>query len=482
MTDDPDPHPDALAVVADRLGIATGPGAHAAAVERVLALTDSLPPHGPGSGSGVAAATDVREADDPHGAFRHEFDLPPGDGPLDLRLAVKANLAVAGVPTDCGASVEPVVPDRSAAAVERLRVEGARVVATTTMDELAYGASGTTGRRRVENPRAPERVPGGSSAGSAAAVAAGRVPAALGSDTAGSVRIPAAYCGVVGLKPTRGAVPRDGLVDLAPTLDHVGVLARSVETAARVFDAVRAPDAGDALAATTRRGVPDVTDSTTWPAAADLRVGVVRPATEDATPGVRAAVDRGIEALSSAGATVERVSLPGWDRAAPATALLIGAELTALAATDGVVPGAAGGPPAVRLYRRLRERRAHGDTLRQGLLAHGGATAVTDGDSYARATAERAAVTRTVEDSLDGADVLVTPTAPAVAPRREDADPASLDAIRHTAPLDCAGHPAVSVPCGRADGAPVGLQVVADRGAEATALAAARVVEERSDA
>lgn len=207
-------------------------------------------------------------------------------------------------------------------------------------------------------------------------------------------------------------------------------------------------------------------------------MGVVESAVADASAGVRAAVDDGTAALASAGATVERVPVPGWDRAAPATALLVGAELTALAATDGVVPGAAGGPPAARLLRRLREQAAHGDTLRQGLLAHAGAAAATDGDIYARATAERAAITRAVEDRLDEVDVLVTPTTPTVAPRREDADPASLDAIRNTAPLNCSGHPAVSVPCGQARGAPVGLQVIADRGREATALAVARAVED----
>jgi len=459
----------------DRFGLGADPDEHATAAERVLALVESLPAH-----ADDTAATAVREADDARGALRHEFDLPPGAGPLDLRLAVKSNLTVAGVPTDCGTSVTPVVPDRSATAVERLRTGGARVVATTTMDELAYAASGTTGRRRVENPRAPDRVPGGSSAGSAAAVAAGHVPAALGSDTAGSVRIPAAYCGVVGLKPTRGAVPRAGLVDLAPTLDHVGVLARSVGTAARVFDVARGPDAGDALAVTPAPDAALDPAVETWPSLPDLRVGVVESAVADASTGVRAAVDDGTAALASAGATVDRVPLPGWERAAPATALLVGAELTALAATDGVVPGAAGGPPAARLLRRLREQAAHGDTLRQGLLAHGAAAAATDGDTYARATAERAATTRAVEQALDGVDALVTPTTPTVAPCRADADPASLDAIRNTAPLNCSGHPAVSVPCGRAAGAPVGLQVVADRGAEATALSVARAVETES--
>lgn len=458
------------AAVAERLGLSLDTDGDAtggrADIERVVALAESLPSRV----TNLTQATDVRTADDPQGALRYRFNLPTDGGALDIDLAVKANLAVAGVPTDCGAAVDPVVPEYTARVVERLRSAGARVVATTAMDELAYAATGTTGRQRVHNPVARDRVPGGSSSGSAAAVAGGSVAAALGTDTAGSVRIPASYCGVVGLKPTRGVFPRAGVVDLAPTLDHVGVLADSVGTTRRVLRAASGDDPSDPLA---RSGV---SFDSTGADPAVTRVGVVEPAMESATPGVRTAVADGVERLADAGATVERVSLPEWGRAAPATVLVVGAELAALAATDGVVPGAAGGAVGQQLFRRLRERGAHGDGVRRGLVAHGGAVAASDGETYARAMTVRREVTAALRDALADVDVLVSPTTPTIAPLLDEADPASLRAVSNTAPANLTGHPAVSVPCGRSEGHPVGLQVLADYDDEATALAVAEAV------
>ncbi len=462
--------PDAVADAAARLGLAVeDPAAWTDAVARVRGLVESLP-----AVPDDERATDVDPADDEHDTLRYRFDLSPAAGPLSLRVGVKANLAVAGVPTDCGTPVDPVVPEYTATAVERLRAAGARVLGTTAMDALAYGSAGTTGRRRVENPRAPGRVPGGSSAGSAAAVAAGLVDLALGSDTAGSVRIPAAHCGVVGLKPTRGAVPRHGLVDLAPTLDHVGLLADDTATLAWAFEAVRGPDAADPLAVD-RPGAAggDGVD----PGAVDpggVRVGVVTPAMDAADDAVRAAAEEGIEALSAAGAPVERVAVGEWEAAAPAAAVLIGGELGALVAADGVVPGAAAGPLGPRLFRALRAADAYGENVRAGLLAHGGAR--VEGAGYARATAARRSVVAALRGAFEDVDALVTPTVPTPAPRREDARPGSLTAIANTAPFDLSGHPAVSVPCGTVDDVPVGLQVATDYGAERRALGLARAV------
>lgn len=477
MTDDsPDrPHPDAddVARVAQRLGLdVDDPGERSEAAAAVVAIADRLPR----AGTDIRA-TAVEEGDDEYGAVRHRFDLPPSEGPLSARVGVKANLAVAGVPSDCGAAVDPVTPAYTATAVERLRLAGANVVATTAMDELAYSATGTTGRQRVRNPRATDRVPGGSSSGSAAAVAGGLVDLALGSDTAGSVRIPAAHCGVVGLKPTRGAVPRSGLVDLAPTLDHVGLLGDDVGTVGRALPAVRGPDAGDPM---TVDGTDEsaATAPESGPNPGSLTVGVVEETLESADPDVRSTVEATVENISALGVTVERVSVPDWELAAPATAVLIGAELAALVASDGVVPGAAGGTMGSRLLRRLRETGAHGDTLRSGLLAHGTASTVTDGATYARAAAARRAVTDGIADVLGEVDALVTPTTPGVAPRPTEADPASLDAIANTGPFNLSGHPAVSVPTGRVEGAPVGVQVATGRGQDQQALQVGELVED----
>jgi Asp-tRNA(Asn)/Glu-tRNA(Gln) amidotransferase A subunit family amidase len=455
--------PAVVASVADRLGIDADAADWTAAVDRVVDTVRALP-----TAEETPRATGVTAAADDHGALRHRFELPAGRGDRSARVAVKANLAVAGVPTDCGAAVSPVTPERTATAVERLRAAGADVVATTAMDELAYDVSGTTASRRVRNPAAPARVPGGSSAGSGAAVAAGLVEAALGSDTGGSVRIPASYCGVVGLKPTREAIPRAGLVDLAPTLDHVGVLADSVDTAARVFDTCRTPVHSSTPPSASERVQREVDPS-------GLRVAVVEEAVTGVDPAVRESVTGAVTAVSDAVETVERVSVPGWGHAGPALSLVVGAELAALVAAGGVVPGAAGGETGARLFGRLREADAYGANVRAGLLAHGGAVAATDGEAYARARAAGRAVADGVKHRLEAFDALVTPTTP-TPPPVEVASPGALDPVTNTAPFNFSGHPAVSVPCGRVDGAPVGLQVAAGDGRERVALAVARRV------
>jgi Asp-tRNAAsn/Glu-tRNAGln amidotransferase A subunit and related amidases len=174
------------------------------------------------------AATDVESGDDDYNAVRYRFTLSgDADGPLaGLSVGVKDNLAVAGVPMHCGSAALSFTPNYHATVVDRLLGVGGAVEATTNMDEFAYFTTGETcAFGTIENP-VTDGVPGGSSSGSAAAVAAGTLDAALGSDTGGSVRIPAAHCGVVGLKPTHRAVPRFGLADLAPSLDCIGPLGR----------------------------------------------------------------------------------------------------------------------------------------------------------------------------------------------------------------------------------------------------------------
>jgi len=313
---------DRLDALADRLGFAFGPDESEAALsainaelpgyETLDALAAPRTHDDPVAGVTLLPGGD----DDPLNAFVSRFSPPPTDGgPLDgLDVGVKDNIAVAGVPMTCGSRVfESTVPARHATVVRRLIDAGAAVVGKTNMDELAYGPTGeTSGFGPTRNPADPDHVAGGSSSGSAAAVASGTLDAALGSDTGGSIRLPAAFCGVVGFKPSWGMVPRVGFVEMAYTLDHVGPFAPDVATAALVFDAVAGPDPGDPSSA--RAGRLDGTAAEAAadpPAVGELSVGLPAELFADHVDAavadrVRAAADD----LAAAGATVEEVRLP----------------------------------------------------------------------------------------------------------------------------------------------------------------------------
>lgn len=426
-------------------------------------------------------ATDVHEAEDEYNAFRYRCTLSGRAGPLaDLAVAVKDNVAVAGVPMTCGSAAVAFTPPYSATVVRRLLDRGADLVGTTNMDEFAYFTTGETcAHGPVENPAVDGCVPGGSSAGSGAAVAAGLVDAALGSDTGGSIRIPASFCGVVGLKPTHRAVPRFGFADLAPSLDHVGPLAPDVETAARVLDAIAGPTPEDPGTL----GVEPATDlaSAVGAGVDDLRVGVLTDAMETATDGVAGAVREGVAAIEAAGASVEDVSVPGYGNAPLIEFALVGAEFAQLLRANGQVYGTGTGysEPWRAAVEATTDRGGYGENVRDQLLVGGGVDAATDGAVYVAAQNERRAFTAAVDDALAGLDAIVTPTTPHAAPAFGAVDdlPAFVRTVEHTAPFNLTGHPALSVPCGSTDGKPVGLQVVADRHAERVAIRIGSAVE-----
>ncbi len=486
---------DELARLADEFGVGL-PDAQAetvrAQVEAFLAPLDDL--------GALPTAADRRPAGgdrswhapetNPYGAVAHWCDAPAADeGPLSgTAVGVKEIVAVAGVPMECGSDVmRGHVPGRDAAVVERLRTAGADIVATLACDEFAGSARGTTGADGpVRNPHDPARTAGGSSGGSAVAVATGDVDAAVGSDTGGSVRIPAAFCGVVGLKPTHGLVPLSGVLENTYTQDHLGPIADSVRGCARLLDAVAGPTPADPASAVAaardgyRVGGYDEAAAEP-PEAADLTLGVVEQGLGDAVrPDVVARTEAAVERLAAAGVGVERVSVDGYDRTRPIKNLL---SLTELAAhwRAGGAPYRRGGvvdPAHVEAF--TARTRAYGDRVgpyyRSKLLA-GARLIERGGGCYARAQAAREAVRESFEDALAGVDALVTPTTPGVAPRLTDADDPGFDYAYTTRPADVTRQPAVTLPNGDVDGLPVGLQLQAGAFEEARLLGAAARVE-----
>ncbi|ELZ27927.1 aspartyl/glutamyl-tRNA amidotransferase subunit A, partial [Halogeometricum pallidum JCM 14848] len=380
----------------------------------------------------------------------------------------------------------------------RLLSAGARVVGKTNMDELAYGpTSETSGFGPVTNPADERRVAGGSSSGSAAAVAEGSADLALGSDTGGSVRIPASFCGVVGFKPSWGAVPRDGFVDLAYTLDHIGTLAPDVETAAVGFDVIGGYDSRDPSSALATgisvgecaAGLTDASEP------ADLSFGVPEELLSDhVSAAVRDRFEETITALEAAGATVEPVRLPTIEDAVYVWNAVTNVEFAAALRRNGL-PIERPGPFDTSRYDAASARQSaagvgFGDVVRERALVGAALLDRYDGRHYTRARNVCATLESEFDAALSDHHALVSPTMPVVAPEVGAWQPHSYDAnadegltvplAYNTRPMDLAGVPAVTVPDG-GDGLPVGIQFVAGRHEDAHLLRVARTFERVRD-
>lgn len=399
-------------------------------------------------------------------------------GPLaGVPVAVKDNLCTIEMPTTCASRLlEHYQSPFEATAVRRLREAGAVIVGKTNLDEFAMGSSTEhSAFGPTRNPHDPDRVPGGSSGGSAAAVAAGLVPAALGSDTGGSVRQPAAFCGIVGLKPTWGRVSRYGLVAFASSLDQIGTFGRTVRDAARLLQVIAGPDPFDATASD--RPLPDLVDACSG-GLEGMTIGVLNVG-EGVDPGVRDRCGQAVERMRAAGVALRHVTLPSSALAIPAYYVIAPAEASSnLARYDGVRYGqrAPGG-----VFEATRSAGFGPEAKRRIVL---GTFVLSEGYHerfYGRALRTRRRIAAEFRSLFaSGIDALFTPTAPTPAFRIGE----KVDNPLHmylsdlfTVTANLAGLPAVSVPVGSVDDLPVGGQFIAAEWAEHTLVRAAAGLE-----
>jgi len=434
-----------------------------------------------------------RAAADELNAFTWVAQEPPqaGDGPLGgVPLAVKDLFCTAGVPSQSGSRIlEGYRPPYTATAVERLARAGAPLLAKTNQDEFAMGSSTeNSGFGPTLNPWDRTRVPGGSSGGSAAAVAAGLAPWAIGTDTGGSIRQPAALCGIVGLKPTYGAVSRYGMIAFASSLDQAGPLTRDVSDAALLLmQMIGARDPRDATSL-------DYPGSVSLPTQTDLRgirLGVPTELSGDGIePGVLGAFEASLELARQLGASVERCQLPHATHALAAYYVLAPAEASSnLARFDGVRYGlrAQGATDLLDMYTRTRHDGFGAEVKRRIML---GTYALSSGyyeAYYGRAQRVRTLIARDFAATFERFDFVVTPTAPGVAFElgAKTADPYAmyLNDIC-TVPASLAGIPAISIPNGMAappgggKSLPVGLQLIGPAFSEDRLLSVAFALEQ----
>lgn len=406
------------------------------------------------------------------------FGLPAG---------IKDNMVTEGLRTTCASRfLDNFIPIYDATVVQKLRTAQSVTVGKLNMDEFAMGGSNeNSAYRPVRNPWDLERVPGGSSGGSAASVAAGQVYFALGSDTGGSIRQPASYCGVVGLKPTYGLVSRFGLVAFASSLDQIGPITKNVEDAAYVLQAIAGHDPMDSTSANV--DIPDYTAALTADVRG-LRIGVPKEYLgQGIDPRVKERVMEALKVFESMGAAWEEISLPHTEYAVATYYLLASSEASSnLARFDGVRYGVRADNPdnLLDLYYSSRSEGFGPEVKRRIML---GTYALSSGyyDAYyLKAQKVRTLIKRDFDQAFEKYDLIVGPTAPTPAFKlgEQVGDPLTMylnDIL--TIPVSLAGVPAISVPCGFADGLPVGLQIIGKPFDEITVLRAAHAYETQTD-
>jgi aspartyl-tRNA(Asn)/glutamyl-tRNA(Gln) amidotransferase subunit A len=410
--------------------------------------------------------------------------LSPLEG---IPVAVKDNMCTMGIPTTASSKIlANYVPPYDAKVVENIKALGACIVGKTNLDEFAMGSSTeNSGIKTTHNPWDTERVPGGSSGGSAAAVAADETILSLGSDTGGSIRQPASFCGVVGLKPTYGRVSRYGLIAFASSLDQIGPITKDVTDSAILMNAISGYDPQDSTSV--EKDVPDYTKSLKGNIKG-LKVGVIKELFgKGVEKGVKEAVEKAVKKLEELGAKIEEVSMPTFEYSVPTYYLIAPAEASSnLARYDGVKFGIRSdkSKDLLTMYYNTR-REGFGDEVKRRIMI--GTYALSAGyyDAYyLKAQRVRTLIVRDFERAFKKFDVLVSPTTPNVSfkigEKKDDPLSMYLSDIS-TIPVNLAGLPAISVPCGLSEGLPVGLQIIGKAFDEEKIIKAAYAYEQSTE-
>ena len=400
--------------------------------------------------------------------------------------ALKDNMCTKDIKTTCASQIlSGFIPPYNATVVEKLMEQDTVIIGKANMDEFAMGGSTeNSGFFPTRNPWNLETVPGGSSGGSAAAVAAGEAIWSLGSDSGGSIRQPAAYCGLVGLKPTYGRVSRYGLVAYASSLDQIGPITRDVTDCAHVLNIICGHDAKDSTSINT--GVPDYTKSLVNNVKG-LKIGLPREYfASGMDPEVERAINKAIEQLVSLGAEYKEISMPHTEYALSAYYMIAPAEASSnLARYDGVSFGRrVEGTDIVDMYKKTRSEFLGAEVKRRIMLGTYALSAGYHDAYYLKALKVRTLVKQDFDKAFANVDVIITPTAPTTAFKiGEKANNPLAMYLQDvcTIPVNLAGVPAVSIPCGFAGGMPIGLQIIAKPLGEETLIRTAYTFEQNND-
>lgn len=409
-------------------------------------------------------------------------------GPLfGLPIGVKDNIVTEGLETTCASKIlQGFNPIYDATVVKKLREAGMITIGKLNMDEFAMGSSNeNSAYKTTKNPWSLDRVPGGSSGASAAAVAAGEVPFSLGSDTGGSIRQPASYCGVVGMKPTYGRVSRFGLVAFASSLDQIGPITRNVEDNALLLEAISGVDANDSTSADIE--VPNFAAALTGDIKG-LRIAVPKEYLgEGVSAAVRESVMDALKVLEAQGATWEEVSLPHSKYALATYYILSSSEASSnLSRFDGIRYGfrAENVENLLDLYKETRAQGFGDEVKRRIMLGTYSLSAGTYDAYYKKAQQVRTLIKQDFDKVLADYDVIVGPTAPTPAFKIGEnvEDPLTMYANDIlTIPINLAGVPAISIPCGFDNGLPLGLQIIGNYFDESTIYRVAHAYEQSTE-
>jgi aspartyl-tRNA(Asn)/glutamyl-tRNA(Gln) amidotransferase subunit A len=408
-----------------------------------------------------------------------------------IPIGIKDNMCTKGIPTTCASRIlENFVPPYESSVTQKLFDANAVMVGKTNLDEFAMGGSTETSAYHLTaNPWDLSRVPGGSSGGSAAAVSAAECVVSLGSDTGGSIRQPASFCGVVGMKPTYGLVSRYGLVAFASSLDQIGPFARSVEDAALLLNAIAGYDPKDSTSIKVE--VPDYTANLRpdLKSHGKLKVGIIKETFgEGLDPEVAASINQAIEHFKSLGAEIQEISCPRFRYGLPSYYIIAPCEASAnLARYDGVKYGfrAEDADNLLSMYTRTRAAGFGAEVKRRIMIGTYALSAGYYDAYYLQAQKVRTLIKQDFENAFGQVDILISPTAPSTAFKtgEKTTDPLSMYLIDlMTIPVNLAGLPAISVPCGfDSQGMPIGLQLIGNVLKEEQLLQVAYAYEQSTD-